>query len=551
LNESGIAASGQPQNAASPPSGARQDVDYDYIVIGSGFGGSVSALRLVEKGYRVLLLEKGRALKEEDFPRTNWDLKRWLWAPFFGLEGPFRMTFFRHITVLSGVGLGGGSLVYANTLATPDPEFFHAPSWAGLADWTAELLPHYATVRRMLGASTTPFTTTPDRVLREIAEEDGRPEAYAPTEVGVYFGDAGKTVPDPYFGGAGPARTGCVHCGGCMLGCRFGAKNTLDRNYLHLARARGLEILTETEAVFVGSTDGGGYRIETETGVSPFDRKKRVFRSRGVVLSAGVLGTLSLLHRMKRRADGLPRLSDRLGRAVRTNSEAIIGVISRQREDLSRGLTIGSIVTTGPGSSVEPVRYPAGSGFFRLLMAPHVEGTSAWQRIWQMILFVVTRPIEWLRVLLVPDLSRYTMMLLVMQHDDAKLRLVPGRWRQLATETEGERRPTASLPAATAIARRVATKIEGTPVSILSETLFNVPTTAHILGGCCMGDSAANGVIDHRHRLFGYDDFYVIDGSAVSAEPGVNPALTIAALAERAMSFIPPRKTTLTVISPP
>ncbi|MET0592079.1 MAG: GMC oxidoreductase [Polyangiaceae bacterium] len=514
-------------------------------MVGSGFGGSVSALRLAEKGYRVLLLEKGRALKEPDFPRTNWDLRRWLWMPVLGFRGPFRMTFFRHITVLSGVGVGGGSLVYANTLATPDDEFFHAPSWAKLADWGTELRPHYATVRRMLGAISTPMLTTPDRVLREIAEEDGHPEAFSPTQVGVYFGEAGRTVPDPYFNGKGPERTGCIQCGGCMLGCRFGAKNSLDRNYLHLARAHGLEILAETEVDFVGAREGGGYRVETRTGFSRFGKKRRVFTSRGVVISAGVLGTLSLLHSMKRRPDGLPKLSDRLGTSVRTNSEAIIGVISRRREDLSRGITIGSIMTFGPGGHVEPVRYSAGAGFFRVLMAPHVEGTSTIGRILQMIAFVLTRPVEWIRAMLVPDLSRYTMMLMAMRSDGATLRFMPGSFRGLSTELEGDRRPAASLPEASAIARRVAQKIDGTPVSILSETLLNVPTTAHLLGGCCMGDSAENGVIDHRHRAFGYDELYVIDGSSISADPGVNPALTISSLAERAMSFIPSKKKTL------
>jgi cholesterol oxidase len=531
---------------STDPKPADSGAAYDYIVVGSGFGGSVSALRLVEKGYRVLLLEKGRALREPDFPHTNWNLKRWLWAPALGFRGPFRMSFFRHITVLSGVGLGGGSLVYANTLATPGSEFFRAASWAGLADWEAELRPHYATVRRLLGSAPTPLITTPDRILREIAEEDGHPEAFAPTEVGVYFGEAGRTVPDPYFDGAGPERTGCIQCGGCMLGCRFGAKNTLDRNYLYLARARGLEILAETEVVFVGVKDGGGYRVETRTGLSRFGRQKRVFATRGLVISAGVIGTLSLLHRMKQRADVLPALSDRLGRRRcaraprRSSASSATPEISRSIATVDRDHR--------PGLTRRAVRYPAGAGFFRLLMAPHVEGTSAVSRILRMIAFVLTRPIEWLRAVLVPDLSRYTMMLLSMRSDGATLRFAPGRWRELSTEAEGERRPTASIPEASAIARRVAEKIDGTPTSILSETLFNVPTTAHILGVCCMGESAETGVIDHRHNVFGYENLYVIDGSAISADPGVNPALTIASLAERAMTFIPPQKSTLPLV---
>jgi cholesterol oxidase len=512
--------------------------DYDYIVVGSGFGGSVSGLRLTEKGYRVLMLEKGSELTATDFPESNWNLKRWLWAPKLGWRGLFQMRFFRHVTVLSGVGVGGGSLVYANTLPVPKRAFFQQPSWAHLADWERELAPHYDTVLRTLGAVPNPSFTPVDRIMKSVADEMGKP--FEKTHVAVYFGEPDRTVPDPYFGGEGPPRTGCNYCGGCMLGCRFGAKNTLDKNYLYFARKRGMELLADTEVTAVRALPGGGYRVEARSGRSRLRRRRRVFTARGVVLAGGVLGTVELLLKMQQDPDGLPKLSPRLGDSVRTNSESLIGVIGQKRDqDLSRGIAIGSIIQTDDESHVEPVRYPAGSNFFKTMMAPHVEGERALVRVARMLGTAVRHPVRLARALLVPDMAKYSIILLYMRSGEGTLRLRLGLGGGLGTALSTGKAPSASLPEATEIAHRVAAKLDGIPMSMAQETMFNIPTTAHILGGCCMGDSAETGVIDHRHRVFGYEGLYVIDGSAVSANPGVNPSLTIAALAERAMTFIP------------
>lgn len=515
-----------------------RDFDYDYIVVGSGFGGSVSGLRLTEKGYRVLMLEKGRELEAADFPKSNWNLKRWLWFPRLGWRGLFQMTFFRHVTVLSGVGVGGGSLVYANTLPIPKKAFFEQDSWAHLAAWEHELAPHYVTVRRMLGATQNPTLTPVDRLMKSVAEDMGK--EFEKTHVAVYFGEPDKTVPDPYFDGEGPERTGCNYCGGCMLGCRFGSKNTLDKNYLYFARKKGMQLQADTEVTAVRALAGGGYRVEALVGRSLLFRKKQVFTARNVVLAGGVLGTVELLLRMQADPDGLPRLSDKLGDTVRTNSESLIGVVGQKRDnDLSRGIAIGSIIQTDEHSHVEPVRYPAGSNFFKTLMAPHVPGEQSLVRIARMFGLAVRHPLKLLKTVLVPDMSKYSIILLYMRSAEGTLRMRLGLGNGLSTGLSTGKAPSASIPEATDIAERVAEKLDGMPMSLVTETVFNVPTTAHILGGCCMGDGPDSGVIDHRHRVFGHEGLYVIDGSAVSANPGVNPSLTIAALAERAMTFIP------------
>jgi cholesterol oxidase len=510
---------------------------YDFVIIGSGFGGSVSALRLVEKGYRVLLLEKGRRFGPEDFPKTNWELRRWMWMPEMGMRGLFKMSFFPHLTVVHGVGYGGGSLVYANTLPVPKEAFFTGGTWKGLADWKAELEPHYATAKRMLGATRNPNVTYVDEVIREVAEDIGRPGDFHPTDVAVYFGKPGQTVPDPYFDGRGPERTGCIGCGACMTGCRYNAKNTLDKNYLYLAEKGGLEFATESEVLAVRPIEGG-YQVDAGTG--------RIFRTKRVIFAGGVLGTLELLLRMKADPRGLPRLSDRLGHFVRTNSESLIEVVSERRDhDLSKGIAIGSILETDEHSHLEPTRYGAGSGFFRLLAAPHVAGASFWTRMANLAGTVARHPVKLLRAVLVPDFARYSVILLYMRTLEGSLRMKLGRGLTtgfvtgLTTELGEGPAPTASIPEATELARRVAEKLQGLPVSLVTETALGVPTTAHILGGCCIAASAEEGVIDRDHRVFGYEGLYVIDGSAVSANPGVNPSLTITAMAERAMSRIP------------
>ena len=519
---------------------------HDFVIIGSGFGGSVAALRLVEKGYRVLVIEKGRRFAPEDFPETNWDLRKWMWAPALGLRGIFKMTFLPHVTVVHGVGYGGGSLVYANTLPVPKDPFFQAASWAGLADWQAELAPHYQTAKRMLGATRNPNTTYVDEVIREVGRDLGKEAGFQPTDVAVYFGKPGQTVPDPFFGGSGPERTGCNQCGGCMTGCRFGAKNTLDRNYLYLAERLGLEVETETEVTAVRPDPAGGYRVEALSGLPPGRRQARVFSAANVIFAGGVMGTVELLLRLKADPQGLPRLSDRVGHFVRTNSESLIEVVSERRDrDFSTGIAIGSILETDEHSHVEPTRYGAGSGFFRLLAAPHVAGATLLTRLAGFARVVARHPLKVLRAATVPDFSKYSIILLYMRTLEGSIRMKLGRsvttgfMTGLTTELSDGPAPTASIPDATDIAQRVADKVQGFPVSLVTETALGIPTTAHILGGACMGDTAAAGVIDKDHRVFGYDGLYVIDGSAVSANPGVNPSLTITALAERAMSRIP------------
>jgi cholesterol oxidase len=525
-------------------------MDWDYLIVGSGFGGSVSALRLTEKGYKVLVLEKGRRLQAMDFPGTNWNLRRFFWLPRLGWRGLFKMTFLGHVTALSGVGVGGGSLVYANTLPVPKDDFFRAASWGHLADWKRELAEPYATVLGMLGATPNPSLTYPDEVLRAVGEEIGRGEAFEPTRVAVHFGQPGEKVADPFFGGAGPDRTGCILCGGCMLGCRFGAKNTLDQNYLHLAERRGLRIEPDTEVTWVKPLSGGGYEVEARQGARaiPALNARRTYRARGVIFAGGVTGTVPLLLRLKEGADGLPALSDRVGDFVRTNSEVLVGVVSQRRDrDFSQGIAIGSILHTDPRSHLEPVRYSAGSGFFRTLMLPQAPGDSLGQRLLSASGLLLRHPLRTLRAYLVPDWARFTMILLYMRTVDGHLRMRLGRSlrtgfrRGLVTEPGGGPPAKAWAPEATDLARRVARHVDGYPTSLLTETLLGIPTTAHILGGAPMGDSPGTGAIDHRHRLFGYEDLYVIDGSAISANPGVNPSLTIAALAERAMTFIPPK----------
>jgi len=525
-------------------------MEWDYLIVGSGFGGSVSALRLVEKGYKVLVLEKGRRLGAADFPKTNWNLRRFFWQPRLGWRGLFKMTFLGHVTALSGVGVGGGSLVYANTLPVPKDAFFMASSWGHLADWKRELAGPYQTVLRMLGATRNPALTYPDEVLRDVAREIGRRESFEPTQVAVYFGQPGATAPDPFFGGEGPQRTGCILCGGCMLGCRFGAKNTLDQNYLHLAERRGLRIEPDTEVTWVKPAPGGGYEVEARQGTwaLPALNARKTYRARAVIFAGGVTGTVPLLLRLREAADGLPGLSKRVGDFIRTNSEVLLGIVSQRRDrDLSQGIAIGSILHTDPHSHLEPVRYSAGSGFFRALMLPQAPGDTLGRRLLNAACLVLRHPVRTLRAYLVPDWAKYTMILLYMRTVDGHIRMRLGRglrtgFRRGAVTESGDGPPAkAWAEEATDLARRVALRVDGYPISLLTEALLGIPTTAHILGGSPMGDSKETGAIDHRHRLFGYDDLYVIDGSAMSANPGVNPSLTIAALAERAMGFIPPK----------
>jgi cholesterol oxidase len=527
---------------------SQEQTHYDFAIVGSGFGGSVSAHRLTEKGYRVLVIEKGRRFAPEDFPRTNWQLKKWFWNPLFNWRGLFKMTFFRHITVLSGVGVGGGSLVYANTLPVPGKRFFEATSWSHLGDWKEELQPHYETAQRMLGVTRNPRMTQADELLKSVADDLGVGDQFEMNPVAVYFGDPGVTVPDPYFDGEGPDRTGCIHCGACMTGCRHGAKNTLDKNYLYLAEKAGAQVQPNTEVTSVQPRSEGGYKLVATESLGWLKRRSRLYTADNVIFAGGVLGTVDLLLQLKTDDIALPKLSNTLGTGVRTNSESLIGVLTTDKDaDYTDGVAITSIVHTDEHSHVEPVRYGHGSSFFRLLTLPHAPGSNVLVRLFVAFKGFVRQPLRWLRVTFMGKWARKSLILLYMRTLDSTLafrrkrRFLRLGGRTMGSDLSTGEAPKAFMPESTDIAERLAEKIDGVTMNLASETLFGIPSTAHILGGCCMGKDADEGVIDSQHRVFGYDGLYVVDGSAISANPGVNPSLTITALAERAMSFIEPK----------
>ena len=523
--------------------------DYDYIIIGSGFGGSVSALRLTEKGYRVLVIEKGMRWKPEAFPETNWNLRKWLWLPIFRFHGIFKMTIMRHVGILSGVGVGGGSLTYCNTLPRPREPFFKTGSWSGLAEWKKEMEPHYAEAERMLGATENPGLYDSDEALRAVAGKFGKSKLFEPTTVSVFFGEPEQEVPDPYFNGEGPRRTGCNHCGSCMTGCRYNAKNTLDKNYLYLAEKGGVEVLAEKKVVRIyplgneKNTTGGpgesGYRVRMKSSNGILTRKKEL-TARGVILSGGVLGTVRLLLNMKRRY--LPCISEQLGAQIRTNNESLAGVHSRQKEkDFSKGVAIGSIFPPDADTHLEPVRYGSGSGFWKLLAVPMTSGKTMVGRILKLIWRFFSRPVSWLRIFFSKDFAKESVILLFMQHLDSTVRFKRGMFNMRSVLSSGPA-PSAFMPLARQLVDSTAEEVDGTPFVMVSEAILGTPLTAHILGGCVIGKDASEGVIDTDHKVFGYKNLYVCDGSAISANPGVNPALTITAMTERAMSKIPVKK---------
>lgn len=534
----------------SPP--PRTDI-FDYIVIGSGFGGSVAAMRLAEKGYRVLALERGKRYRDEDFPRTNWNLRRFVWLPALRCFGFMQFTMLKGVLVLHGSGVGGGSLVYANVLMEPDDRLFDAPGWRDLADWKTVLRPHYDTAKRMLGVTANPRLWPADDALRAIAGELGQGDSFRPAEVGVFFGEAGKTVGDPYFGGGGPDRAGCTHCGGCMVGCRYNAKNTLVKNYLYFAEQWGVEVRAEAEARAIrplpaDQPDGARYAVTYRRSTALFGGATTV-RARSVVLAAGVIGTLRLLFRCRDRTRSLPDLSPRLGDRVRTNSEALLGVTSRRLNvDYSQGIAITSVFEADAVTRVEPVRYPAGSGFIKMLAAPMIDaGDSLAGRLLKVIAHTMRHPLDFLRSKLPPDWARRTTILLVMQTEDNVMRLRLGRHmltlfrRGLVAEHDAANTIHAQIPIGHRVARALARRMDGITQAAIHETLLNTPTTAHILGGCAMARRSDEGVIDLNCEVFNYPGLYVLDGSIMPANPGINPSLTISALAEYAMSRIPPK----------
>lgn len=516
---------------------------YDYVIIGSGFGGSVSALRLSEKGYSVLVIEKGKWYKDKDFPKTNWDLRRWMWLPSMKFFGILKLTFYRHVSVLSGVGVGGGSLVYANTLPKPKSHFFNHGSWANLADWESDLAPHYDTAWKMLGAEENPLLGEADHALKALAKTNGKEANFRPTKVAVYFGEQGKTVEDPFFDGKGPNRTGCVGCGACMTGCRYNAKNTLDKNYLHLAQQLGTEIIAEKEVTDVkplNNTSGkSGYSVTFRKSTS-WRSKSNSVTAQNVIFSGGVLGTLSLLLKLKK--SSLPNLSDKLGDEIRTNNESLIVNVSADKEkDFSKGIAIGSIFDLDENSHLEPVKYGAGSGFWRLLMMPMVSERNFFLRIVKLIVLPITAPVAWFKTFTVRDFAKQSSVLLFMQSLDSTLKFKRG-FLGLGTHLSSGKAPSAFIPEAHENAKKHA-KITGSKsVVMFTETLTGIPSTAHILGGAVMGQDADHGVIDKDNYVFGYENMMVCDGSMISANPGVNPSLSITAITERAMSLVGDKK---------
>ncbi|HLJ51285.1 MAG TPA: GMC family oxidoreductase [Bryobacteraceae bacterium] len=533
--------------------------DYDYIVIGSGFGGSVTAHRLTEKGYRVAVMEMGRRWTPENMPRTNWVLWRWIWRPRLALRGFFNIELFRHVVILHGCAVGGGSITYANTLLVPRDSVWDSGSWAGLADWKKEMPRHYATAMRMLGVIENRILGPADLILKRAAEAAGVGQTFYRTNVAVFEppeGEpGGKTYPDPYFGGDGPERATCTGCGGCMVGCRVGAKNSLDKNYLYLAEKHGAKVFAETKVLDVrplgGKADGSeGYEVHTVESTSWLRRHPRRFTCRGVVFAASALGSMDLLFRLKQNGS-LPAISDQLGNRVRTNAESLIGVrVPGSADDLSKGIAIGSGIYIDEHTHIEATRYPRGSDAMGILGTLLTGGRPGWRRIlgWlgNLVVSMFRHPIRTVRCLQPFGWARESLILLCMQslegHIDMRL---ARRWfwpfRKVLV-SRGAKIPT-FIPRANEFAGKVAEMIGGTPMSMLTEILFDVPGTAHILGGCTIGASPEHGVVDHQNRVFGYQNLYVCDGSVLGANLGVNPSLTICAVTERAMTFIPPAVT--------
>lgn len=525
--------------------------DFDFLVVGSGFGGSVSALRLSEKGYSVGVLERGKRFKDADFPKTNWSVTRYLWLPLLKCFGIQNLSLFRNVLVLSGSGVGGGSLVYANTLVEPSDLFYKASSWSELGDWRTELSAHYREAKRMLGVVANPRETYPDTILKECARELGREQTFKMADVGVFFGEPDKVVPDPYFGGAGPARTGCNFCGACMVGCRTNAKNTLEKNYLYFAEKKGTKIYPERKVLWIRPVELNsekGYEVCTEKSTRWIFRERRIFRARKVVVAAGVLGTMDLLLRSKLVHKTLPHLSDQLGYGVRTNSESLIGVTERSPGpdvNYSKGIAITSIFHPDDHTHIEPVRYPEGSSLMKFLALPMADGERL--RGIRMIVGLFLAPIDAIRVIFgVRNWAKHSVILLVMQTVDSRMRFALGRniftfFRKALTTVEdaGVFRIPSYIAIGHRVARLFAGKVNGIPQNALNEVLFGIPTTAHILGGAMIGKDAKSGVVSTTQEAFGYPGLYVCDGSVIPANLGVNPSLTITAMTERAMSLVP------------
>jgi cholesterol oxidase len=531
----------------STRSGSASSFDTDVAIIGSGFGGSVAAHRLTEKGYGVTVLEKGKRWRTEDLPKTNWNIPKSFWLPWVGCYGFWSLHLLREVLVMHGVGVGGGSLLYANTHFEPPDSVWDDRQWKGLVDWRAVMPTHYAAARRMLGSTANPRFGPADDALRAAAARRGRDGTFRPTDVGVFFGEPDVDVPDPYFGGDGPPRTGCTFCGACMVGCRVGAKNTLDKNYLWLAEKAGARIVPETKVERIEPLPDGGYRLHWRRSTSRMFAERGTLTARRVVVAAGVLGTVRLL--MDCREQGaLPGLSDQLGNVVRTNSEALLGVTSRSRDDLCEGIAITSKTEMDDVTHMELCRFPAGSDAMLVLGTILTDGGPGLPRQLRWLGQAARHPIDFLRATNPIGKARKSTVLLAMQTVDNHTRLVKQRqllwpFRRVLTSQPDPGQPgiPSYIPIANEVARELATDLDAIPQSTLNEVLLDTSTTAHILGGCAIAPDRDRGVIDVNAEVFGYDGLYVMDGSMIGANLGVNPSLTITALAEYACSRIPPK----------
>lgn len=528
---------------------SKTSFDFDWLVIGSGFGGSVSALRLAEKGHRVGVMERGRRYRDDDLPKSTWQLGRFLWAPALGLNGIMRMKVFRHVFFPSQSAVGGGSTVYGGVLYRACPEFFVNAQWRELGDWHALLQPHYDTAERMLGVKTVPFDSTNQKLAREMARHFGSQDGFTRSPTGVFFGEPGKTVRDPYFGGEGPDRTGCTRCGACMVGCRTGAVNSLTKNYLWFAEKRGVRILAQREVVDVrplGAEDGSeGYTVTTQRPGAWFAKERRTHTARGVIFAGGALGTNELLVNCKLRGS-LPRISDLLGEMVRTNSESVLNV--RLPEDLKtwNDVTASGCVQVDQKTQIEFLTYGRHADLMGLMYTVLVGKGNRVTRPMKWLARIASQPLQWLKTLWPVGWSRHMVTLLVMQALDNGIALRPrkrwlGRGYRLVTEQNRDKPNPTFIEVANQAAEWLARRTGGIAQSNVLEALADIPTTAHVLGGAVVGADVSSGVIDKQLRVFGYENLLVCDGAAIPANPGVNPALTITALAEHAMTQIPTR----------